>query len=102
VGGLLGSLSGGVWYRSGVVLFGLGVGLTCGLRFALKGGSMRVSLAELVFATTGAGRVKFIRMLESAHHRQVLRQAGAVYQFRHAELQDHLGDIHRKAHPAPD
>ena len=31
-----------------------------------------------------------MRVLEDAHHRQVLRQAGAVYQFRHAELQDHL------------
>jgi hypothetical protein len=40
--------------------------------------------------------VKSIQVLEDAHHRQVLRQAGAVYQFRHAELQDHLAEIHRR------
>lgn len=31
-----------------------------------------------------------IRFLEDAHRRGVLRQAGAVYQFRHARLQDRL------------
>jgi hypothetical protein len=31
-------------------------------------------------------------LLESALDRQVLRQAGAVYQFRHADLQDRLAD----------
>jgi hypothetical protein len=31
-----------------------------------------------------------MRVCEDALDRQVLRQAGAVYQFRHAELQDHL------------
>ncbi|MGH3938661.1 MAG: hypothetical protein ACRDTG_08475 [Pseudonocardiaceae bacterium] len=33
-------------------------------------------------------------LLEGAHRRQVLRQAGAVYQFRHAELQEHLAKIY--------
>jgi len=67
-----------------------------GLAFGLTSGSMpTVSFTELVLATTGAGRVKFMRVLEDAHHRQVLRQAGAVYQFRHAELQNHLAEIHR-------
>ncbi len=49
---------------------------------------------ELVLAITGAGRVKFMRVLEDAHRRQVLRQAGAVYQS--AELQEHLAKIHRQ------
>jgi hypothetical protein len=31
-----------------------------------------------------------MRFLADAHQRGVLRQAGAVYQFRHAELQRHL------------
>jgi hypothetical protein len=31
-------------------------------------------------------------LLESALDRQVLRQAGAVYQFRHADLQDRLAE----------
>ena len=55
----------------------------------------KIGLTELALTATGAGRVKFMRVLEDAHHRQVLRQAGAVYQFRHAELQEHLAKIHR-------
>ena len=35
-------------------------------------------------------RVRFLRLLEDASTRQVLRQAGVVYQFRHAALQDRL------------
>ena len=31
-------------------------------------------------------------LLESALDRQMLRQAGAVYQFRHADLQDRLAE----------
>jgi hypothetical protein len=31
-----------------------------------------------------------MRFLDDAHHRGVLRQVGAVYQFRHAQLQDRL------------
>ncbi len=78
-------------------MVGLTGGLVVGLAFGLAAGATpQVSLTELVLATTGAGRVKFLRVLEDAHHRQVLRQAGAVYQFRHAELQDHLAEIHRR------
>ena len=85
------------------LVVGLRVGLGVGFGFGLASGSMpKVSLTELVLATTGAGRVKFLRVLEDAHHRQVLRQAGAVYQFRHAELQDHLAEIHRKHIRRPD
>ena len=35
-------------------------------------------------------RVRFIPLLEDAADRQVLRQAGVTYQFRHATLQDRL------------
>jgi hypothetical protein len=31
-----------------------------------------------------------MRFLADAHRRAVLRQVGAVYQFRHARLQDNL------------
>jgi hypothetical protein len=93
LGGLTGGLGNGL-------LGGLMVGLVSGLLFALLigllTGSMTVSLAELILPITGAGKVKFIRVLEDAHRLQVLRQAGAVYQFRHAELQDHLAEIHRR------
>jgi len=69
-----------------------GVGLAAVL---LAGARPKVRLIELVLAITGGGRIKFMQVLEDAHHRQVLRQAGAVYQFRHAELQEHLAKIHR-------
>jgi len=38
------------------------------------------------------GRVSFRRLLNEALNLQVLRQAGAVYQFRHAALQDRLAE----------
>ncbi|NUT51822.1 MAG: helix-turn-helix domain-containing protein [Saccharothrix sp.] len=37
------------------------------------------------------------RFLDDAYRRGVLRRAGAVYQFRHARLQEHLASAHR--HP---
>ncbi|WP_331769182.1 helix-turn-helix domain-containing protein (plasmid) [Embleya sp. NBC_00888] len=40
--------------------------------------------------------------LDDAYHRGVLRQVGAVYQFRHARLQDHLGHAFRRTAPADD
>ncbi|MEU3063747.1 helix-turn-helix domain-containing protein [Streptomyces subrutilus] len=38
--------------------------------------------------------------LDDAYHRGVLRQTGAVYQFRHVRLQHHLGSTFRRRHPA--
>jgi hypothetical protein len=54
-------------------------------------------VAELVLAV-GGRRVRFVPLLEDALRRQVLRQAGAVYQFRHAELQDRLAAGYRSEH----
>jgi hypothetical protein len=53
-----------------------------------------MKLTELVL--TCQGRAHFLHLLEDALDRQVLRQAGAVYQFRHAALQDHFAAMHRK------
>jgi hypothetical protein len=50
-----------------------------------------IHLAQLVLVP-GRGRVSFRRLLDEASDRQVLRQAGAVYQFRHAALQARLTD----------
>ena len=50
-----------------------------------------VHLAQLVLLP-GRGRVSFRRLLDEALDRQVLRQAGTVYQFRHAALQSRLAD----------
>jgi hypothetical protein len=76
-------------------MFGLAV--VGGLVFGLVGGSAAsLRLTEVVLAFRRRGRVRFMRVCEEALDRQVLRQAGAVYQFRHAELQDHLAAIHRQ------
>ncbi|QGZ47235.1 helix-turn-helix domain-containing protein [Streptomyces sp. QHH-9511] len=37
--------------------------------------------------------------LDDAYQRGVLRQTGAVYQFRHVRLQHHLGNAFRRQHP---
>ncbi len=66
------------------------VGLAVGLLAVFWEGAA----SSLLFTDVGLlarGRmVRFMPLLESALDRQVLRQAGAVYQFRHAELQDRL------------
>ena len=77
-------------------MFGLTVGLAVGLGGVFGDSSARmVQLTQLMLVITGAGRVN-LGLLEDAHQRQVLRQAGAVYQFRHAELQEHLAKIHHQ------
>ncbi len=49
-----------------------------------------VKLTELILVGRGRGRWHFLHLLEDARDRQILRQAGTVYQFRHATLQDRL------------
>ncbi len=56
-----------------------------------------VNLTQLVLRRAGERRVRFARLLEDAFGRQVLRQAGTVYQFRHAALQVHLAEVYREA-----
>jgi hypothetical protein len=50
----------------------------------------RTTLAALQLWAGGRGPVRLVRFLEDARERNVLRSAGAVYQFRHARLQDVL------------
>jgi hypothetical protein len=70
-------------YSSATLLLGLGFGLAVGQVPMVK-------FTELVLTYKGWGRVHFLRLLEDAYERQILRQAGACYQFRHAELQSHF------------
>ncbi|WP_157751834.1 hypothetical protein [Actinoplanes derwentensis] len=100
LGGIFGILSGLV---AGVV-----VGLLSGFAFGLVFGSIAAlvvgSVAGFVFGLGPAVElawmerflalrgvtVRFMPLLQTALEKQVLRQAGAVYQFRHAALQDLL------------
>jgi hypothetical protein len=59
-----------------------------------------LGMAQVGWAVQGRP-VRFMRLLETALQRQVLRQAGAVYQFRHAALQDYLADLHTSPAAAP-
>ena len=74
-------------FAAGAV-FGLAVGLSIFMSRAW--GSFTLSLPWL--AMRGQAPLRLVRFLDDAHRRGVLRQAGAVYQFRHARLQDRLTD----------
>lgn len=86
--------------RTALVL-GLGGGLAIGLsgRFTAR---FQTGMAASAWAWYSAGRYwlafrgrlpwRLMRFLTDAHRRGVLRQTGAVYQFRHARLQDRLAE----------
>jgi len=100
IAGLTAGLAGGlaVGLASGLEFgasFGFETAVVIGLSAELANGFLSaqvplVKLTELVLACQGSGRVHFLNLLEGTLDRQVLRQAGAVYQFRHAALQDRL------------
>jgi hypothetical protein len=80
---------------------GLMKGLGYGLTFGLTVGLMYGITSSVTWATTLAWRfqpqlsryipaIDLMSFLEDARDRDVLRTAGAVYQFRHASLQDQL------------
>jgi hypothetical protein len=76
-------------------IFGLAVGIAAGLGAGLLAALVAVQvpvvkLTEIVLSVQEGSRVNFRHLLEDALDRQLLRQAGTVYQFRHADLQDHL------------
>jgi hypothetical protein len=106
MGGLVGGIVGGLVGMSAEgrlpdrLLFGLATGLALGLTLGLVSGlvsGLRAGAAPLLLFTELAlwlrgRRVRFMPFLERALDRQVLRQAGAVYQFRHADLQERLAE----------
>ncbi|MGH3830410.1 MAG: NACHT domain-containing protein [Pseudonocardiaceae bacterium] len=74
------------------------LGSAFGVTFGLVVGS--VGLLSRAWGTYTGSRIwlalrgdlpwRLMRFLDDAHHRGVLRQSGAMYQFRHARVQDHL------------
>ncbi|KJK46050.1 helix-turn-helix domain-containing protein [Streptomyces sp. NRRL F-4428] len=52
--------------------------------------------ARVWLPLTGRLPWDLVAFLEDAYHRGVLRQTGAVYQFRHVRLQHHLGSAFRR------
>ncbi|WP_407835243.1 helix-turn-helix domain-containing protein [Streptomyces sp. DSM 116496] len=93
--GFLGDLSWEVWdglFIGAVV--GLGGGLSYALSFTAWG--RWVVRARLWLPLTGKLPWDTAAFLDDAYRRGVLRQAGAVYQFRHVRLQHHLGRTYRR------
>ena len=85
--------------RFGLV-YGLSYGLVLGLAVGLATTSLTAWGTWLVFGRVWLpvnGRLPWSlpAFLEDAYRRGVLRRAGAVYQFRHARLQDHLKQAFR-------
>ncbi len=75
---------------AGVVVIGLMIGLPIATRQTEWG---PFTVARCWLALRGRLPWRLMRFLADAHqHRGVLRAAGAVYQFRHVELQRHLAD----------
>lgn len=89
--GLLGPL---LWDPLGGLAIGAVGGLTGALSyaFAFTAWGQWVILSRMWLPLTGKLPWSMIAFLDDAYRRGVLRQAGAVYQFRHARLQDHLAD----------
>jgi hypothetical protein len=84
------------WLLPAAFAFGLPFGFAFGLMIGLMLGLVRSVWMEFLVARIGLavlGRVpwRFMSFLADAHERRgVLRQVGAVYQFRHLDLQRHL------------
>jgi hypothetical protein len=91
-GVITGHIETAVKFWSLAVAMGTGIGIEVLFLFAGAGAREKLKIAEVHLLLRGQGRIRFMPLLETALQRQVLRQAGAVYQFRHAALQDHLSE----------
>jgi hypothetical protein len=82
---------------SHVVSDGLGIGLSSGLVIGLAFGFYHAASPEFRIihwwlALQGKAPWRLKHFLEDAHHRSVLRQSGATYEFRHEVLQRRLAN----------
>ena len=77
--------------------FGPAFGLAVGLVATLDSASTAFHLAVGLRAAQGRLPWRVVRFLDDAYRLGLLRVVGPAYQFRHAELQDHLAP----PHPSP-
>jgi hypothetical protein len=81
------------WLRGGAVI---GFLLGCFASFVIDRLSMgwwSYTLARVILAMNRTFPLRLTTFLEDSYNYGVLRRAGGVYQFRHAELQDHLAGV---------
>jgi hypothetical protein len=93
--GAAGTIVGGQVFRHATspqraVVAGLAFGLAVGLTVCLTRAWGTFAATRLWHASDTQLPLQLMQFLDDAHHRGVLRQNGAVYQFRHARLQDRL------------
>ncbi|NDZ66822.1 helix-turn-helix domain-containing protein [Streptomyces cyaneofuscatus] len=89
------------WEVADSVLFGAACGLGGAASYVLTFTAWGQWLVLARIWLPLAGRLPWdpAAFLDDAYRRGVLRQTGAVYQFRHARLQHHLGRVFRERHP---
>ncbi|WP_329430647.1 NACHT domain-containing protein [Streptosporangium sp. NBC_01495] len=86
----LGLLAGLMSGPMGGITFGITLGLTFGLTLGNHHAWLAYTIAARRLAKKGHLPRKLMAFLDDAHRLGLLRTVGPVYQFRHAELQDHL------------
>jgi transcriptional regulator with XRE-family HTH domain len=95
--GLAAAVAGGLVFPHastllGGLLVGTVFGIAVGLAIFLTRAWGSFVLTRMWLAMRGKTPLRLMRFLADAHRRAVLRQAGAVFQFRHASLQDNLAN----------
>ncbi|GAA2499348.1 NACHT domain-containing protein [Streptomyces thermolineatus] len=97
--GTLGTL---LWDPTAGIVLGIisGLGGALGHALTMTAWGQWLVLSRIWLPLTGRLPWAVVAFLDDAYRRGVLRQAGAVYQFRHARLQHHLAKAHR-ARPTP-
>ncbi|WP_255953753.1 helix-turn-helix domain-containing protein [Streptomyces odontomachi] len=85
------------WSPASSVIAGAlsGFGGAVGYGLTLTAWGQWVLIARIWLPLTGRLPWALMSFLDDAYQRGVLRQAGAVYQFRHARMQEHLARAHR-------
>jgi transcriptional regulator with XRE-family HTH domain len=98
--GLLGTQA---WSAADSVGMGVtgGISGALGYLLALTAWGQWAVFSRIWLPLTGKLPWSVVAFLEDAYRRGVLRQAGAVYQFRHARLQHHLTRAYRAAEREP-
>lgn len=99
--GLLQELTGPLmWQFRSALLLGMvgGLGGSASYVFAFTAWGQWLTLSRVWLPLRGRLPWDTVAFLEDAYRRGVLRQAGAVYQFRHIRLQRHLAHAYRHRH----
>ena len=87
-----------VWAPAAALKFGTlsGLGAALGYTLTQTAWGQWVVFSRIWLPLTGRLPWNVVAFLDDAYRRGVLRQAGAVYQFRHARLQHHLSRAYRE------